>query len=340
MLNYVDASFITSELLGSGSQGDGSQHENGFIEFSANAVTTPIEVTDDDGLFQDNDSGQTISDPGASGLPANANVEAEYTVVVQDPNTGIEYTLYGISVGAGFSNVVGFAFLGTAPPVGVNLEVMSTSEGPRGDSAPAYDTLATTICFAPGSKIQTPAGERLVESLAVGDLVITADKGAQPIRWIGRSHISAEQLSLSPELRPVRVKAGSISAGLPAQDLVVSPHHRIVVDGWRAQMLFGEREVLASANSLINDTGIRSETPENGVTYIHIAFDTHEVVISNGIRAESLQPSAPVVDALQGRAREELLTVFPHLRTRELGGLSAPARRILLPHEARSLVVN
>lgn len=40
-------------------------------------------------------------------------------------------------------------------------------------------------CFACGTLIATPDGERPVETLAIGDLVTTMN-GTAPVRWIGR----------------------------------------------------------------------------------------------------------------------------------------------------------
>ena len=40
-------------------------------------------------------------------------------------------------------------------------------------------------CFLKGTKIQTIAGERKVEDLAIGDLLPTVFGGERPIQWIG-----------------------------------------------------------------------------------------------------------------------------------------------------------
>ncbi|MEM6464441.1 MAG: right-handed parallel beta-helix repeat-containing protein, partial [Pseudomonadota bacterium] len=46
------------------------------------------------------------------------------------------------------------------------------------------------ICFARGTAIATPDGERRVEHLRIGDRVLTGDGRAVPARWIGRQTVS------------------------------------------------------------------------------------------------------------------------------------------------------
>ncbi|PZO74546.1 MAG: type I secretion protein, partial [Mesorhizobium amorphae] len=41
------------------------------------------------------------------------------------------------------------------------------------------DTTPFTVCFLPGTLIATPSGTVPVETLAIGDLVLTADGNAQ-----------------------------------------------------------------------------------------------------------------------------------------------------------------
>ncbi len=70
------------------------------------------------------------------------------------------------------------------------------------------------VCFLEGTRIATPTGERAVETLAVGDLVTTADGSARPVRWIGRQTIVA--LFADPlHAYPIRIGAGAPRAALP-----------------------------------------------------------------------------------------------------------------------------
>jgi len=71
--------------------------------------------------------------------------------------------------------------------------------------------MGVPVCFTPGTLIATPAGPRPIETLAVGDLVDTADDGPQPIRWIGRRGYAFPP---TPEKhKPIQIKAGALGPG-------------------------------------------------------------------------------------------------------------------------------
>ncbi len=64
------------------------------------------------------------------------------------------------------------------------------------------------ICFTPNTMIATPLGSRAIETLKAGDLVITADNGLQPIRWIGRKQVSGARLFAKPDLNHKNLQRG------------------------------------------------------------------------------------------------------------------------------------
>jgi Ca2+-binding RTX toxin-like protein len=192
-------------------------------------------------------------------------------------------------------------------------------------------------CFTPGTRIDTDRGAVAVEDLAVGDLVLTRDHGFRPLAWTGRKALSAAVLAAWPELAPVRIAAGALGAGVPARDLVVSPGHRMLVAGSRAEVLFGEREVLVAAADLVGLPGVTRDAAA-GVEYLHVMCAGHEVIRAEGAWTESFQPSAPVLDGLAAATRAELLRLFPELATAAGQTRFAAARPVLSPAEARLLV--
>ncbi len=65
-------------------------------------------------------------------------------------------------------------------------------------------------------------------------------------------------------------------------------------------------------------------------------FEQHEIIFANGIPTQSLHPGAYGVDHLAGKAREELLALFPELRS-DLNHYGPTARMALKAKEAKVL---
>ncbi|WP_434287186.1 Hint domain-containing protein [Celeribacter sp. SCSIO 80788] len=192
-------------------------------------------------------------------------------------------------------------------------------------------------CFTPGTLIATPKGEVKVEELKVGDRVITRDNGIQQIRWIGHKALSGADLAARSDLNPVLIRKGALGAGLPERDMMVSPNHRILVSNEKAALLFDEHEVLVAAKHLTRMDGV-DVVEASGLTYIHVMFDRHEVVLSDGTWSESFQPGDYTLSGIGEEAREELFTLFPELAEVSTRGGFTAARRILRKHEAELLV--
>ncbi len=193
------------------------------------------------------------------------------------------------------------------------------------------------VCFGDGTLIATPNGECAIESLVEGDLVLTQDHGPQPIRWIGRRHLTKYDLQANPDLAPILVTTGALGTGVPSRDLILSPQHRVLLTGWQAELLFGEVEVLVPIKALVNDLSICRFFPKDGVTYIHILFEEHEIISANGTLAESLFPGPVARVALGSGGFEEAEHLFPSLITAS-GGQSILARVALKPFEASALI--
>jgi hypothetical protein len=144
-----------------------------------------------------------------------------------------------------------------------------------------------------------------VERLVPGDLVETRDHGAQALRWVGRTVRRAEGADA-----PVEIRAGTFGAHGAVR---VSPCHRVVVEGARAELLFGEAEVLVKAKHLVDGRAVR--VVDGGeVAYLHLLFDRHEVVVANGLPCESYFPGPSTLGAFDAEARDEVLRLFPALR--------------------------
>jgi hypothetical protein len=169
------------------------------------------------------------------------------------------------------------------------------------------------ICFTPGTRIATPTGPRLIQTLQPGDLVLTKDDGPQPVIWTGERRMSGARLYAMPHLRPIRFRAGSLGVDRPEPDLIVSPAHRMLLKGGAAQALFGTTEVLVRAEDLVNDSSIAVDHALREVTYIHILLERHNIVFANGIETESFHPSNTALEMVDAAQREGLLAILPEI---------------------------
>ncbi|WBV44434.1 Hint domain-containing protein [Pseudoroseomonas cervicalis] len=129
-------------------------------------------------------------------------------------------------------------------------------------------------CFATGTAIGCPGGARPVQSLCIGDLVLTATGEARPVRWIGRQEIIA--FFDRGRSNPIRLQAGALGQGLPQRELFVSPDHALFLDG-----------VLVQAGALVNGTTIRQVQAGERFAYFHIELDNHALVLAEGVPAET-----------------------------------------------------
>lgn len=182
-----------------------------------------------------------------------------------------------------------------------------TVENEDGVTDTAFVTYDTTVkCFAPGALIDAGCGLQPVETLRVGDLVRTRDDGLQPIRWITASATPAT----ADDAAPVVIAKGALGN---MRDLVVSPQHRMLIEGWRADLLFGEREVFACAKDLVNGDTIYRR-PVEWQVYLHILLDRHSVIYAEGAATESFHPGGYGVEGLAAPARETLFATIPKLK--------------------------
>ncbi len=193
------------------------------------------------------------------------------------------------------------------------------------------------ICFTSGARIITPNGERPVEDLQAGDKVLTRDNGLREIRWIGRRDLCSAQLVRTPEFQPILIRKGALGDNVPEHDMLVSPNHRMLLRHALAEVFFGEREVLAAAKNLTDVNGVDRAVVGNA-SYIHLMFDTHEVILANGAWSESFQPGDYSLNAVGQATRHEILSLFPEFATQSGLDKYTSARRSLKAVEARLLI--
>lgn len=149
-------------------------------------------------------------------------------------------------------------------------------------------------CFASGTRILTPQGERKVEQIAAGDLVITSEGCSVPVLWRGERVV--DDLATNPRLQPIRLAAGKFGN---RRDLILSPQHGVYLPRWG--------NVLIRAGNLVGlDPRARVAKGMREVTYHHFLLPKHALLVAEGALVESFYPGAMAVTALECVDRQSL----------------------------------
>ncbi|TMM54470.1 Hint domain-containing protein [Sulfitobacter sabulilitoris] len=289
------------------------RHDNRTIK----ALTADVTEPQNDGVAYDDDQGSAASEitydlgDGAGSRTITQDSVAVYLVTIERGDGTTFDTRVNI-----IQLVNGDTFV-TENSNGASLDNIAIQSITVGtlveDNASGWFTAnsadgASVVCFVAGTRIRTPRGDIPVEHLAPGDLVLTADHGAQPIVWC-----AAQTLCPDASTRPITIEAGALGPNRPSAPLLVSPQHRIVLRSRIIRRLYGDRDVLVAAKALLGIAGCHSLSAPGHATegcatvrYHHILLARHEIVIANGAFAETFLPGPTALAALEGAARISL----------------------------------
>ncbi len=131
-------------------------------------------------------------------------------------------------------------------------------------------------CFVAGTRISIPGGYAVVETLKVGDMVLSERRGLPvEVRWVGSSRIDCTGHPAPSKVLPVRISADAFGRCLPARDLFLSPDHAVFAEG-----------VLIPVRALVNGCSIAQQGVAR-VTYWHVEVDQHDVLLAEELPVES-----------------------------------------------------
>lgn len=249
------------------------------------------------------------SEVGNPGDPVR--VAARYTMM---SDTGEQVELVLLSIGSDLF------VLPHTPIVSGHEYVLLVADDDRITTGAARLCEQRPLSFARGTRITVASGRQVpVEALKPGDLVLTRDHGAQPLRLLGRATLRAEA-----GFAPVVIAAGALGN---IGDLVVSQHHRLFLYRPRSDTDLPTSEVLVRAGDLVDDR--HAHIREGGVVdWFGLVFDRHEIVYAEGIPAESLKIDASSLGALPKEAAAEVARHFPDLAQTSHFGTEAGRRLI------------
>ena len=270
--NFFFANATTLYVADGGNPKQGGAGDGGLQKYSLVGATWQLDYTLSTGLgLVSNGSGaSSTGDTGLIGLTGSVNAATGavtlYTTTVPLNDLGATglYTISDTLADTTATQAAGESFteLLAGTTGSVNIRGVSFAPSPP--------------CYCPGTRILTDHGEVAVESLAIGERVITLDGRAEPIRWIGRRSYTRRSLAGRGHLLPVLIRAGALADGCPARDLRVSPMHAMYLDG-----------VLVPAWQLLNGDTIVQETDCQSVAYVHVELAQHEVIWADSAPAET-----------------------------------------------------
>lgn len=165
-------------------------------------------------------------------------------------------------------------------------------------------------CFVAGTRIATERGEVAVQSLRVGDRVRAVLSGRwEKVAWIGHRIIDCTRHPQQARVWPIRVSAHAFGPCQPGRDLWLSPHHGVYVN-----------DVLIPVGLLVNGTTVR-QIQLLAIDYWHVELPRHEVILAEGMPAESYLDTGDRTDFLGAGPFTTLFPSFPIGRADGEGGV-------------------
>ena len=241
-----------------------------YGEGSSNTDGTLGDDDDDDqyeGVVGSGGSDQANHDTGgASGFSGNIAPLSFYGTL------DIGGTIYPVFLDSASADYVLFAQSDNELPASITIGAIQLAS--NGATFP--------FCFMHDTRIATPDGEIAIQDLSIGDLVLTADGAAVPVKWLGRQTVfNPLRAVMDPKLAPVCIAARALGNH---SDLLVSADHGMIVDG-----------LVINAAALVNGQNVRfaaaTELPERFV-YYHIETGAHDVILANGAASETFIDTA------------------------------------------------
>ncbi|PIE14521.1 MAG: hypothetical protein CSA70_01860 [Rhodobacterales bacterium] len=291
-----------------------------------------------DDLFFDAGRGSPLINNGGDNVVLYDPTNDEYVIATYNGDAMDDPTLGGGGY-SGFSSTATQS--GSGEDFGYDTDGLSLQRLNDGSDTFTVDGPTpgiTNVCFVDGTRIETPFGEVCVENLKPGDYVCTADNIERPVVWVYNASWSPCEMMATKQLAPVRISRGALGGGLPKRTLYLSQQHRVLVQGPIAERMFGQSEVLVPAKFLLALPNVHLSFPNRIVGYYHVMLDTHEILLSEGAKTESLFLGVQALNSIPCEAQEELALILgipPSLFEQNAPG---PARHFAQGKQARELI--
>ncbi len=259
----------------------GELEVTGPISGSGNLTIDPVGTLDVSGSIA---AGQSVTFAGADatlilGTPGN-----QFTDPILSLQDDDRIELAGLSISGAFFTQSSTPDVGTITVTGsetyifndVTFAAGANTNFTVGNDPTTGNDFLQVACYLAGTLILTDRGEVPMESLTIGDRVITRSGEAKPIKWLGRRSYAGAFAAANPDLAPILIRAGALAEGTPRRDLYVSPEHAMYID-----------RVLIPARHLVNGSSILAMRDIDPIRYFHIELQEHDVIYAEGAAAET-----------------------------------------------------
>lgn len=255
------------------------------------------------------------------------------TDTVSDPNTLVRYLGTEYSFRVEFSGVVDntnkannngianedFTII-TIDPGGLNVriiffpqagltqaQVSSINNGAYATDSESTNTVI--VCFASDVMVESARGVVPVGAIMAGDCIRTLPRGQlKQVLWCGQFEVDSQELIRDPHSRPIRI------FGHGAGDLRVSRQHRVALSHPQLELLFGHASMFIPAHWLVDAALAEVDTARQPVTYVHLMFERHEVLMAHGFAVESLLVGDMVKCSADQRMQHQLQAAYSNFR--------------------------
>ena len=174
-------------------------------------------------------------------------------------------------------------------------------------------------CFAAGTQIATKSGYVLVETLSEGDEVMTMHHGFQPVRLV-QSSKRPKTGSHAPVIFTETALANGNGGLIKSTDwdqenkaLIVSQQHGVILRDTRATAFLDTDLFLIASKHLVNNDSIYIDDDGKEIEYLHLMFDTHQIINANGVWSESFYPGPEAMKGMRTEQRSEIYEIAPGL---------------------------
>jgi hypothetical protein len=158
--------------------------------------------------------------------------------------------------------------------------LINLKPGARDDARADTRDLAGAVAL--GARIYTQEGALPVEYLEPGDLIVTRS-GARKLRAV----LSGDYVGPL-----VRVAPGALGHDRPGAPLLLGSQARLLLRDWRVELIYGKREALVAASSVVDGQYVTKETGR--ARMFALQFDGPEVIYADGVEI-AMSPARVVV---------------------------------------------